>query len=237
MRKLIQIGAFVLAIAGQASLCWAESVTVERVVPLDSSGVVRLAVVNNGKPMAGVKVEFYLSDSGVRPETPTLTLVSDESGWIKSAKLADGHYQVVATAEHNLQADLFLNVASHYRNKPSSFKMELGPAPPSVADLERERLEETPIASHLQVFGGSIFDLSGAAIPGASIRIFRRGTGPLVLVETLKAGKSGEFEAKLDSGTYVAKFNCLGFAEKLVGFEIVSSGSEQLTVTLNLASC
>jgi hypothetical protein len=71
-------------------------------------------------------------------------------------------------------------------------------------------------------------DPSGAVIPRARIRIFRRGIEPTKVVETLQAGDAGEFEAKLDAGSYVASFSAQGFAAKLVGFEIVSPDSGPL---------
>lgn len=246
LRKSIQIGACVLAVAIQAALCWAECVEVQRqpAVPLESSAVVRLAVVDKGKPAAGAKLEFYLLDSGRRPEEPTLTLVSDEFGWIKSPTLADGRYEVVASTEDNLRADLALDVSSHYGRTPSAFKMELFPADPQDVDPEKATLEKVPITNHLEVFRGTVTDQSGAVIPGAKIRIYRRGTGDEKVLQTLKAGKcaascekAGQFETKLDPGTYVAEFLYQGFAPKLVGFEIVSSGSRQIDVVLELGHC
>ena len=199
--------------------------------------MVRLAVVDKGKPAAGAKLEFYLFDSGKRPEAPTLTLASDEFGWIKSPKFSDGRYEVVATAEHNLRAELFLDVSSHYGNTPSAFKMELIPGDPLDADPEPATIEHLPIASHVEVFRGTVTDQSGAVIPGARIRIFRRGTASAKVLATLKAGKAGEFETRLDPGIYIAEFRSSGFAAKLVGFEIVSFSSEQMAVTLVIASC
>jgi hypothetical protein len=125
LKSLSQIGVYVLAVALQPTLCSAECVEVEPVpsISFESGPVVRLAVVDKEGPVAGANLEFYLFDSGDRPEKATLTLVSDEFGWIKSPKLSDGRYEVVATAEHNLRADLRLRVSSHDGNM--AFKMEL----------------------------------------------------------------------------------------------------------------
>lgn len=237
LKKLIQIGAYVLAVALQATLCSAECVDVQPIpsVSFESGPVVRLGVVNEDKPVAGANVEFYLFDSGDRPEKPTLTLVSDEFGWIKSPKLSDGRYEVVATAEHNLRADLRLEISSQYGSM--AFKMELLPGPPRDADPETATLAQVPIGNDLELFRGRVVDPTGAAIPGVRIRIFRRGVDPRKVVETLEAGKAGEFETKLDAGSYVASFSAQGFAVKLVGFEIVSPDSGPLTVILDIGSC
>ena len=63
-------------------------------------------------------------------------------------------------------------------------------------------------------------------------------------MQTLTAGncaasceKAGQFETKLDPGTYVAEFLYQGFAIKLVGFEIVSAGSRQIDVVLQVGYC
>lgn len=239
LRKPFQFGACVLAIAFQVVSCWAECVEVQPHpwVPFESSAVVRLTVVDKGKPAAGAKLEFYLFDSSKRPEEPALTLVSDEFGWIKSPKLSDGRYKVIATAEHNLRAELFLDVSSHYGNTPSAFKMELLSGDPLDANPEPATIEHLPIASHLEVFRGTVTDQSGAGIPGAHIGVFRRGPEPTKVLATLNAGKAGEFEARLDPGIYIAEFRAPGFATKLVGFEIVSFSSEQMAVTLVVGSC
>ena len=261
MKKPIQIGTCALAIAVQAVLCSAECVVVQpadivpsrvlpdtfAVIPLLSSRVVRLTVVGKGKPALGAKVEFYSFGSGGRSKEPTLTLVSDKFGWIKSPKLSDGQYEIVATTAHDLRADLLLDVSSHYGKTPMAFKMELLPinppyaapqlATPALTAPEIATLQQVPIENHLQVFRGTVVDPTGAVIPGATIHIFRQGTGPMKLLKAVESGKSGEFETKLDPGTYVASFSSSGFAVKRIGFEIVFSGSEQLIVTLKLGIC
>jgi hypothetical protein len=256
---LIQIGACVLAVTIQAAaLCLAECVEVvvapevvvvptrflpdnSALIPFLSSRVVRLALIDDGKPTAGAKVELYLIGSSGRAEKPIVILVSDRSGLIKSPKLSEGLYEIVAMAESKHRADILLEISSHYGRRATAFKMELQPidVPHVVRQHVAPQVATFPnvaIENHLQVFRGTIVDPSGAVIPGASIHIFRQGTEHATLVQELKAGQSGEFEAKLDYGTYVAQFSSPGFSTKLLGFEILDSASEALTVTLKVSS-
>ena len=261
LKRMIQIGACVLAITFQAALCSAECVVVEpdgplglpvvipsRFLPYDSalipflsSRVLKLALVDDGKPIAGAKVEFYSIGSGARAEKLAATLVSDEFGLIKSPKLPDGHYEIVGTADRSLRTALLLDISSHHGKRATALKMDLRPvnasyvAPKFVAP-QPLRFQQVAIEDHLEVFRGTILDQTGAVIPGASIRIFRQGTESAGLVQELKSGQSGEFETKLDPGTYVAQFSSPGFAAKLLGFEIGDLGSEQLIVTLKIGA-
>ena len=145
MKLQIQIAACLLFVAGAVRA--AKPVVSEvRQIPLKSGPVARIVVALNGKPAPGAKVDVYkeqhsavstqqsakskdnggsLGDEGVRGETPVFTLVCDEYGWIKTPKLPDGRYELVAQAGGNLRASLVLDVSS--RDGTMAFEMDLRP--------------------------------------------------------------------------------------------------------------
>jgi hypothetical protein len=95
---------------------------------------------------------------------------------------------------------------------------------------------KAPITDRLQAFRGVVTDPGGAVIPKVVIQLVHRGAGETKTLNQIKSGPSGEFEAQLDPGTYVAIFSAPGFKTKIVGFQIVPEGSDRLSVALDIAN-
>ena len=226
----MQIVTCLLFIAGAVRAA-EPAVSVEVVTPLKSGPVARIVVALNGKPVPGAKVAIYKYE-GARGAIPVVTLLCDEYGWIKTPKLADGQYGFVAQVGKDLQAGLFLDVSS--RDGTMAFEMDLRPSPPERAHVDLTNPENVPITKRLQAFRGTVTDPSGAVLPKASIRIVRRGAGGTKVVNEIKSGINGDFQAELPTGTYVAIFSAPGFKTYVVGFEIAPDGSSRLDVKLDI---
>ena len=215
-------------------LCPVASVEVE--VPLKSASTVRLTVLLDGKPQKDAKIEIYRYELGPGDEAkPRYSLISDQQGMVFSPKLAPGHYHVIASAANNLRAELYLDVSAHTHQKSSEFPMQL-----LRGGITREELfakaEQMPIKDHLKIFQGTVRDPSGALIVGVFIEVVRKGSQSSETVVHLKSGSTGQFSATLPSGSYMALFSIPGFQVQLVPFEVTDQGSEELIVTLQLAS-
>lgn len=209
--------------------------SVEVLVPSKSSRRVRITALLNGKPQPGVKIEIYRYELGPGQEAkPFLVLTSDEEGTIVSPKLATGPYHIVALADKNLRADLFLDVPAHSREKLSVFSMELVASTDLTPAQFVAQAEQMPIRGRLKVFRGVICDVAGARIPGVSIQVIRKGTEGKDRVTQVSSGGSGEFSATIPDGAYIAFFSAQGFKTQIVPFELTKDGSEDLRITLQL---
>ena len=254
MKLQIQIATCLLFVAGTARAAEAV-VSVEVQTPLKSGPVSRIVVALNGKPAPGAKVEVYKEqrsavstqqsakrkdnsgspgDEGARGEIPILTLTCDEYGWLKTPKLADGQYSFVAQAGENLRADLVLDVSSP--GGTMAFRMDLHSWVPERPGVGLTNPEKVPITKRLEVFRGTVTDQTGAVIPKVSIRLVRKEAGGTKVVNEIKSGSSGDFEAQLAPGTYVAIFSASGFKIYAVGFEIAPDGSRRLDVKLEVGA-
>lgn len=219
-------------------------------LPLASGTAVRIAVVSNGKPLSGAKVELYRYGLGGRPNTPILTLLCDKHGWVKTSKLSSGMYELAVHADNNLQANLLLQVSSRYGNRPVAFGMELRPSNPvpvrpdiAEADdipaanrpqVDLTEAEKVPITDRLQVFRGVVTDPIGAVLPKAIIQLVAKEASGTKILDQIKSAADGEFEAQLSPGIYVAIFSVRGFKNKVIGFEISPEGTGLLKVTLEI---
>ena len=96
--------------------------------------------------------------------------------------------------------------------------------------------EKVPITKRLEAFRGTITDPIGAVITTARIQILRRGAGETKVVSEIKSGNTGDFQAVLPPGTYVAIFSVRGFKNYVVGFEIAPDGSSRLDVKLEVGA-
>lgn len=218
-------------------------------IPLKSTPLMRIAVALNSKPAPGAGVEFYRYAQSRRPETPTFILRSDRQGWLKTPKLSAGLYEVMVHAGDTLQADVFLEVSSRYGRHATAFAIDLQPTSPApwvfavietdetrATNVDVAQAAKTPITERLQAFRGVVTDPSGAVVPGADIQIIQTGPGRPKILNGITSGRAGDFEARLEPGTYVAVFMEPGFKSKFVGFEIATDGSERLEVTLEIGA-
>src|SRR5579864_2253227 len=101
VKRLILLAVCLWISNAPTAFCGTTAVTV--VTPQQSGRNVRIAVLVDGKPRNGVRVEMYRYKlvQG-KAERPRFTLISDENGWIRPPKLVPGHYHVVASADENL---------------------------------------------------------------------------------------------------------------------------------------
>ena len=214
-------------------VCCRASVSV--VAPLKSGQNTRIALLASGKPRTGVKVDVYRYELGAgQDDKPRLSLISDEDGWIRLRKLHPGHYHLVASADENLSADLYLEVSADSDKLSSAFLMELRPLVPSPKQLWTN-VEQMAVKETVNEFRGVVQDPSGAMVPGTSIEVVRRGTEGKVRVARLKTDKNGRFHKKLHDGVYVAIFVMPGFQISYVPFAVTKQGPGEIKVVLKVA--
>jgi hypothetical protein len=200
---------------------WSESVEVEP-APQQSSRHVRIAVVMQGKPAKGVKVDFYPHGT----LHATFEAQSDSRGMVITPKLAAGDYEVVAALDKDIHAFLSLKVVQ--KRGVSPFAMDLTgsyyQAHPEFG-LAAYRGKEEPVRDHIQTFEGIVLDQSGAAVPGTKIRVLKMGAEGKDFMISLESGPDGHFAAQLAEGRYIAYFFANGFSTGKAPFEITKYGS------------
>jgi len=129
--KTTAIASECLFAAGPAA---AECVTVEQVqIYQPSPARVRITALVNGQPLANTQISIF---STAGPQRRISTSM-DRRGVATTAKLPAGPYQVVANAEGDLFAQLYLDVSSARRNRAKSFSMNLAPCRPVFPPRER----------------------------------------------------------------------------------------------------
>jgi hypothetical protein len=224
---------FVLVMA--APVCLVASPSVEVVAPQKSSRKIRVVFLIDGAPQRGVRVEVYRYTLGSGEESkPLVSLTSDDEGKIRPSALSPGHYHLVASAERNLRADLYLDVSRKLGKQVSSFSMNLIENQYPTLEQLWAAAEEAPVKDRLEAFRGTIYDPSGARVSGVSIEVVKKGTRGKEQVEALESGKDSRFFAPLADGAYVARFSIPGFQIAFVPFEVTKEGSEGLRVTLEI---
>jgi 5-hydroxyisourate hydrolase-like protein (transthyretin family) len=202
--------------------------------PTKSSRNVVVTTVFEGKPRKGVKVEIYRCRKQVEAN-PSFTLITGEDGTVAPPALSPGEYCIVASADLNLVADLDLRVSSHFREKTSSFSMELVAGRFPTWEQQLAAAEEMPVKDRLQNFSGVVRDPTGAAILGVAIEIIRKGTQGKERVGQLKSDRDGRFSTDLAEGAYLAVFLAQGFGTQLLPFEISKTqGGGDVRVRLEL---
>jgi hypothetical protein len=211
------------------------SPSVEVVAPRKSSQKVQLVLHGDGGTQKGVSVEVYRYTLGSGEEAkPLISLTSDDAGEVTPLALPPGSYHLVALAEHNLRADLYLDVSRKLGKQMSSFVMNLVESQYPTAEQLWEAAERAPIKDRLESFSGTVLDPSGTKVSGVAIDVVRKGTEGKGRVAQLASGPDGRFSAALADGAYIARFCTQGFQTAFVPFEVTKQGSEQLQVTLQL---
>jgi hypothetical protein len=176
--KTAVIAAWLLLVAPRPGFC---SVTVNG-PPAKSSRNVVVTTLFEGKPRKGVKVEIYRCRKQMEAN-PSFTLITGEDGTVAPPALSPGEYCIVASADLNLVADLELRVSSHFKEKTSSFSMELVARRFPTWEQQLATADQMPVEDRVQKFSGTVRDQTRSAISGVSIEIVQgharqRARGP-----------------------------------------------------------
>ena len=204
--------------------------------PTKSSRNVVVTTLFEGKPRKGVKVKIYRCRKQMEAN-PSFTLITGEDGTVAPPALSPGEYCIVASADLNLVADLELRVSSHFKEKTSSFSMELVASRFPTWEQRLAAVEQMSVKDRLQNFSGVVRDPTGAAIRGVAIEIIRKGTQGKERVAQLKSDRDGLFSTELAEGAYIAVFLAQGFGTQLLPFEISKTqGDGDLRVRLEIGA-
>jgi hypothetical protein len=212
-----------------AVIAGAESVEVGTLKPQESSRSVRIAVVLNGKPVKLATVNFCT----VTGAQACFSANTGDDGVAVPHALALTTYHVVALFEDGLTSDLYLHVSS--QGKATSFSMDLTPSF-KAAQAVLAAAEKLPIREIVREFTGSLQEPWGAMIPGANIKVVRKGSADNRDVMRLKSDANGHFSAQLADGVYIAFFSSPGFRTGIVPFEVAAQGEKEMLVKLQIGN-
>jgi hypothetical protein len=209
--------------------------------PLESSGHIRISVVLGGKPLQGAKVIFHPSHTctcasdalkGNPLDTSTIASsafpMTDENGIANLPDLAPGEYDVAATI-HDIASSAFIGLHVVNRKEVTTLPINLSE--------QIERVEAVPTRGRVEAFRGTVKDFAGAALPGASIVVVKKGSQAREVALTGKADSQGHFSGQVADGSYIAVFFSRAFRPAIVPFEVTKTGSSELQVSLNVQSC
>jgi hypothetical protein len=212
-----------------AVMAFAESVVVGTVKPQESSRSVRIAVVLNGKPVKLARVDFCTA----RGAQACFTVFTGDNGVAAPHALAPTTYHVFALFEDGLSSDLYLHVSP--QGKATSLAMDLTPSF-KAAQAVLAAAEKLPIREIVREFTGSLQDPSCAGIPGANIKVVRKGSADKADVLRLKSDADGHFSAQLAGGVYIAVFSSPGFRTEIVPLEVAGQGEKEMLVKLQIGN-
>lgn len=186
-----------------------------RVLSIYKSGQhARIDARNNGKPLAGIRVEVYRGfgwHDGLPHSKALLLLTSNQLGEVTLPTLPDGEYLILALSKPNLEDWLYLDVSSDERSR-QSFDLNLWPQPPTFAEKLAAAEASTEVATVSEI-RGIVFDPTGAHIPKATVEVLVKGTQGKRHAATLRTGADGEFSAEMPEGQYVLIVSALGFVQ------------------------
>jgi hypothetical protein len=205
------------------------AVQVEALRPQESSCNVRIAVVLEGKPVKGAKVEFCKTPG----DQSCVSVPANADGIATVHRLGAGNYYVVASIEDEVNDSLYLHVGSS--RKEASFSIDLSRSY-RQSQVFMAAAAQLPVRDRVQGFRGSVQDPSGAFIQGVNIKIIQKGTDGKSDVVRLKSDATGHFSSPLADGIYIAFFAFAGFRSQIVPFEVTSQGSKDLPIVLQLGS-
>jgi Carboxypeptidase regulatory-like domain len=196
-----------------------------------SSRRVRITTLQDGKALGNVRVLFYLQTDEVNPR---LTLTTDKQGVILARALPLGHYRILAIGPEHESAEVYLEVSDQSDKQTNSFLVTI---PSTFFPEKKSDIDAAPVTQHIREFKGRVGDPSGAFVPGALLRVFRKSS-PTEPVVKIKTDNEGAFAALLVPGIYVAFVSSPGFFKQIVGFEIGPSGeAKDLRVELRVGFC
>jgi hypothetical protein len=214
-----------------ASLVSAECVEVPPTIR-PSSDRVRITARLDGKPLRGVKLEFFFANE----QKPRLVLSTDLQGVVSASQLWPGFYRLLTTGPDYRTADWYLEARNVSPTPATSFEMSLVP---SLSPLEtRLAIAKKPsVTQRIHELNGVLLDPSGAAIPGAEIEILRKGS-TVGSAGKVKADEAGHFNASLVEGTYVALMKAAAFRTEMVAFELTQkASSKELRISMRIGGC
>ncbi len=228
--KTIAIGICGVLLAG---LALAECVEVQEAKLIESSRHVRAIVVLDGKPLKGVRVDFFKSTSQSQ-----VSALTDEKGIATPTELPPGDYNVVATLDESVSTSILLRVTRD--QKVTTFPMDLTGPVQQTRQLQEDglkRAETLPVSDHLRAFQGTVLDPSGAMVPNATVRVVKRGAPANDFALRVTSDADGNFSGQLSAGSYIAFVSSQGFRTAIVPFEVVNNGSGDMKITLKIAMC
>jgi hypothetical protein len=211
-----------------AGVAWSECIEVHAAGPRESSESPRIVVIVDGKPQSSVLVSFY--DSTGKKQVIVSTDVAGEV----STTLAPGDYRVVAAMSEDTSASIWLRVIREHETTPITVDLT---TPREEARQALTNYGNLPTKFHLQMFSGSVADPSGAAIPGAVVKVLNKRSAGNGFARRVKADEAGSFSTELDEGFYIALVSAPGFRTEAIPFEITKHGSGVVRVSLQVGSC
>jgi hypothetical protein len=227
VRKALAIACFLLF----ATLAFGGCVEVTSPAKaLESSGHVRIVVLLNGRRMDRARVYFCTPGAD-----SCISVVTGDDGIATPPPLTHGYYTVAAELTDGSTGDLFLQVSDSIE-KTSTFLMDLTKSF-NAAQKALAESDKLPIRERVEVFRGAVRDPSGAILPRANIKIFRRGSADRTAAQMIKSDDRGQFSAQLGEGAYVAFFSFPGFRTEVVPFEIAAQGTKEMLVKLQVGRC
>jgi hypothetical protein len=225
VKKSAIISACCLLLAGMA---FAESVEVGTVKPQESSRKVRITVVLDGRPASLARVEFCTTTGA----QTCFTVLTGDDGIAVSQTLSLTTYRVFALFEDDLSSELYLHISA--QGKATAFVMDLTPSF-KAAQAVLAAAEKLPVREIVREFTGSLQDSWGAMIPGANIKVVRKGSADKADVRRLMSDANGHFSAQLADGVYIAFFSSQGFRTEIVPFEVAAQGEKEMLVKLQVS--
>jgi hypothetical protein len=223
-----------------SGMVWAETVVVySPPEPKLSSGHVQVAVMFEGRPLKGMRVDVCKGDASKCTGPEFFSASTNDYGTVTPPELAAGDYRVLASPDElatldDSRAFLWLRVLTGFAT-PSSFSMDLTEPirqARQMQDAAIQQAEGLPVRDHLKMFQGTVVDAIGAVLAGAKIRILKSGPESKTFVLGLTADSVGHFSAQLPEGLYLAVFCAHGFGAEAVFFEVTKDGSGELRVGL-----
>ena len=194
----------------------------------------KIVTLLGGRSQKGIKLDVYRYSLGSGKESaPLVSLTSDDDGTVITPVLPIGEYHFVAAGEHNLRADLYLDIPMKSGDGISSFSMELFDTYPTM-DQKWAAADELPVNDRLGTFNGTIHDFSGAMVPGVKIEVVNKGTSGKQRITEITSAPDGRFSAQLPEGVYIALFSIDGFRSVFTPFEIAKQSSGHLSILLQL---
>lgn len=211
------------------------------VPPLEVSTHVRVQVVLGGNVVKGAAVivrashECTCATDMLRGNPLDTTAISrsnlqmtNEDGIATLPELVPGNYDVAVTL-NGVASTGFIGL--HVSNRK-----DLSTLPVDLTEQVR-RVEDAPLRDRIEAFRGTVRDISGAPLGGASLVVVKRESHGKDVVLTGKADADGHFSGQLEEGTYIAVFFSPAFRPAIAPFELAKTGSSELSVRLDVLHC
>jgi Carboxypeptidase regulatory-like domain len=220
-----------------AGTAWAQTIAVDAGPRREvSSGHVQIAVLLDGKPLKGARVDFCKWILNRDDEPRLFSGLTNDYGVVNPPTLAAGTYRVAASLD-DVSNFLLLSVVDDRDAKASVFAMDLTESTKYARRIQNDaikRAEGLPVRDRVQAFQGAVVDPNGAVLPSVKVRITKNEPGGRTLVLGLTTDSTGHFSAQLPAGVYLGIFYTSGFLAEPVPFEVTKEGSGDLRVALHV---